>query len=649
MRNEETKNKLSHDLEINIIEAFEKTSHGISVLLQEMKEAKSLAAKFNSNNEYLTLIEAGILKAEDSGLIINYEYPTCILISRSTQEDFSDEIPVHSLAETIPLSQKAVQSLNKTGITAGTGDFRLHLIAELILHAYSEKIDLSAEILELNRNSPRYFGLVNSLSLAIPKLHLPLLKLYDLYAHIYSLTYDDGASQSLFTSLQTFASKSGTALLDLAIQNNNKLPGFIANILLGLAEEDAETAWSELEKLSKIGYERETLNALTNTKIQSAEHVDKIFRHVKENYSETDATIPSLIWAYGHILKCAHTKDITKQECIESLKSFGKTNNEQIHLSLISIVNVLTVPEEIKLDIISLVEFRNQNLIHRLTHVASKFSVTNFFLIIRKMAEGLKLDFKPDEIHHYLSTCSLEKPEEFSRELIGMLSDKTGMIRLAGSRILQAVHSEHRPFHFKVDLLALSEHHQARVIKAILLDFLHPQDVIRFIIAFRDSKYQTVLQALVDALASVFEDYNYDAIIYLRKETDVTRDTDKQLLDIFEKYHTDLAAIITKKNSIDEFSPHKNQARAFYSFMKLSKHKMREKFSQDQEKHSVFGTMKTVSIARGKSWKIEGNGGDPSPLHEISSSIIYPRLCFMNPDQYNWDFMVNVNSNYKNG
>lgn len=635
--------------EINIKAAFEKAKSGISILIQEMETKKSLSQGFSSIEEYKSLVEFGILKPNNSLLILNFEYPTCLLISQGVQEDFRESLPISALNDSIPLARKIVKALNKHGITSGTADFHQHVIAELILNAYLEKVDLSSQILELNRNSQRYFEIANSLSISIPDLPLPLPELYDLYAHTYGLIYNDGASQSIFISLQKFSSKVGTELLTLTIQKNNKLPGFVSNILLGLAEQNSDTAWNELVRLSKGEYELETLNALTNTKIQSEEQVKKMFYHLKTSYGETEINIPSLIWAYGNIINSPLTSEEIKQECIDSLKAYGKIPSEQIHSSLVSVANNLNINEEVKIQIISTIDFARPNLIHRVIHAASKFSTPNFFFVIRELSVGLKLDFKPQEIEHYLLTRSRENPEEFSQELISLLTDKVGMIRLAGSRILQVIHSEQQPFDFSSDLLSLSEHHQVRMIKAIVLDFLHPQDVIRFLVIFRNSKYQTVLQILVDALATVFEDYHHDGIIFLRKEMDVSRDVDKQLLDIFEKYHSDLAALITKKNSLEEFSPHKNQARQFYSFMQLTKHKMREKFNKDQRQDSLFSIMKTVSIARGKSWKIESKAGDPSPLQEISTALTYPRMCLMNPDQYNWEFIANVNSNYKNG
>jgi hypothetical protein len=598
----------------------------------------------------MALVNAGILENKDLSLTIRYEYPTCIVISQVWEDSLPNSIPIQSLSDSIPIGRKLIKTMNKQGVTSGTAEFMQHLIKELILNAHYHGIDVSEQILALNNQSPRYFEIVNSLALVVPQLPLPLPSRYTLYAHIYSLTFNDGASRSIFTSLQEFIAREGGELLTLAVQNNNKLPGFVANLLLGLFTLSKENAWIELEKLSTTGYELETLNALANIKIDSADEADKIAVHVKDTYPKNETTIPYLVWAYANIVNATSTEAQIQQESITSLKTFGQVKDERIHLSLVSILNHLKVSDDVKLQIIDSIDFGNPSLAHPLFHLASKLKETsNLFAVIRKVVAAQGLKFDATEIRHYLVAANNLHPVEFSRSLVEMLTDKIGLIRFGGSRILQVIHNKQSSFNFQFDILSLSAHHQSRMIKAVAGDVLHPGNVIRFLVMFRYTKHQQVLQTLVNTLAEVFEDYHYDAIIILRTELDINVQVDKELLIIFEKYHADLAEVITKKNSLEEFSPYKNQARAFEHFLRLTKNKMREKINRDQEKNPIFDLVHRVSIARGKSWKIEKNDREPSPLQQISSEITYPRMSLMNPDQYNWDIVVNASTDYKNG
>jgi hypothetical protein len=637
-------------LEKDIKHLFGSVRAELEFLLQEIKNSKSLASRLSPNDQYAALVNAGILENKDVALTIRYDYPTCLVISLLCEEDLQNSIPIQSLREAIPIGRKVTKSLNKQGITSGTAEFMQQLIKELILNAHYHGVDVPGQILALNNSSAQYFEIVNSLALVVPQLPLPLATRYTLYAHIYSLTYNDGASGTIFTSLREFIEAEGKELLTLAVQNNNKLPGFVANLLLGLSTHGKENAWIELEKLSKIGYELETLNALANIKIDSGEDAQKIASHIKDAYPTNESTIPYLVWAYANIVNSSETPHQVRQGSLASLRTFGEVDNERIHLSLVSISTNLKVSDEIKLEIIASVNFKNANLAHPLFHLARKFSETyNFFVVIRNVVSAQRLTFDASEIRHYLINANNAHPVEFSQELVEMLTDKNGLIRFGGSRILQVIHSEQTPFKFQIDILSLSAHHQSRMIKAIAGDILHPTNVIRFIALFRYTKHQQVLQSLVNALAGVFEDYHHDAIIILRAELDANVDVDKELLAIFEKYHTNLAEIITKKNSLEEFSPYKNQARAFEHFLRLTRNKMREKINRDQEKNPIFDLVHRVSIARGKSWKIEKNDREPSPLQLISSEITYPRMSLMNPDQYNWDIVVNASTDYKNG
>lgn len=622
----------------------------LELLLQEIRNIKSLAGPFITNQQYTALVNTGILKNKNGLLTINYEYPTCVVISQVCEEDVENSIPIQSLAEAIPIGRKVIKTFNKQGITSGTAEFMQQLIKELIHNAHCNGIDVPEQILALTNSSPRYFEIVNSLALVVPQLPLPLASRYTLYAHIYSLTYNDGASQTIFTSLQEFAGTHGNELLALAVQNNNRLPGFVSNLLLGLSTQSIENAWIELEKLSKNGYEFETLNALANIKIDSADEAEKIAAHIKDIYPQNETTIPYLIWAHANIVNVASTPAHIRQESVVTFKLFGEVNNERIHLSLVSILNHLKVTDDVKLAITASIDFGNANLTHPLFHLASKFSETSyFFAVVRNVVSAQRIKFDASEIRHYLVNANTAHPVEFSQALVEMLTDKIGLIRFGGSRILQVIHRQQTPFSFQVDILSLSAHHQSRMIKAIVGDVLHPKNVIRFIVLFRYTKHQQVLQTLVDALAGVFEDYHYDAIIILRNELDVSVDVDKELLTVFEKYYTNLAEIITKKNRVEEFSPYKNQSRAFEHFLRITKNKMREKINRDQKKDPVFDLFHTVSIARGKSWKVEKNDREPSALQQISGEITYPRMSLMNPDLYNWDILVNTSTDYKNG
>lgn len=618
----------------------------ISFLIQELKAGKSFNKRIPYGDEYKPLLTVGLLKKTQQELHLNYELPTCMVVSSVLLNEKEPTFTIQTLKDLITIARRVIQEANKQGIVSGTSEFRNNLIKELIINSYQTDNDISDQILRLHKNSRTLHELVDPIALAIPLLNLPLLNLYNLYSHIYSLVYNDGGYQNLFLSLQSFAESYGKELLDLAIEHNNKSQGFISNILVGYYKKSKDLAWQAIHKIAQTEVETEIIIATANFNFESEEDIEVVERYLSA-IDVIDLNRKHLIWSYGNIINSPHSSVEIKQRCLDTLIGFASIKDESVHLNLIHQVSRLNVSDEPKYRIISAIDLKNTNLLSPLAWVIGSFSPEYYFGVIRKISIAQKLNFKTEVFEHTLKTYNAEHLIEFSEQLVKMLIDDIGMTRFAGCRILQEISNRHQPFSFATDVLSLKMGEQIRMINAIMLDFMHPQDVIRFILPFRNSTHQPVLQCLVDNLAAIMEDYHYDAIIVIRKELNKDLSIDKEILDIFEKYHTDLSDIITKKNSLEEFNPHKNQARSYAYFERLAKHKMREQLNTGHDKNSIFELAHKVSIARGKSWKIEKRGGEPSPLSLISSAITFPRTCLMNPDEYNWDFIVRVNSNYK--
>jgi hypothetical protein len=618
----------------------------VSFLIQELKEGKSFNKGIPYNEEYKPLLTIGLLKQNEKELYLKYDFPTCMVITSVLFDEKEPSFVIQTLMDLVVIGRRITQEANKQGIVSGTSEFRNNLIKELIINSYHTDNDLSNLILRLEINSRTLHELVDPIALAIPLLNLPLTNLYSLYSHIYNLVCNDGGHLGLFTSLRSFAELYGKELLDIAINHNNKSPCFIANILVGIYRKDKVTAWQEINNILQKDLETEIIIAISNFSFEDLKDIELTEKYLK-TIEVSDTNRKHLIWSYRNIINSPHSIQEINQRCLNTLNEFAATKDENAHLNLINQVSLLNVSDETKYGIISVIDFKNTKLLNTLAWVIKDFSSEYYFGIIRKIAVAQKLNFKAEVFEHSLKTHSTEYPIEFSEQLVKMLIDDIGMIRFSGCKILQTINNKHQPFSFATDFILLKRHQQIRMINSIMLDFMHPQDVIRFILPFRCSAHQAVLQCLVDNLAAVMEDYHYDAIIVLRKELNIESSIDREILDIFEKYHTDLSEIITRKNGLEEFNPHKNQARSYAHFERLIKHKMREQLNTGHEKNSIYELVHKVSIARGKSWKIERRGGEPSPLSLISTAFTYPRTCLMNPDEYNWNFIFRVNSNYK--
>lgn len=628
---------------MEIKEILLKGSSEIASFYQEIRTAKSFDIRIPTSKEYEYLLAQGVLNQSDQRLSLNYSFPTCIIFSYTILDDPSFELPT-DLEGIGHYTKRVLKEANQHGVTTGTSEFKKHLMKEMIINCFATDNDISDQILSLKKPAEFIYRFADPIAMAIPALPFSLDKIYRLHAHIYEQVHDQGGYQHVFLTLRDMAKKFGNELLFLAVGQKNMLQGYVMNILLGLYQNDKQKIWSEIEAIDKTEYQIEIINAIANFQFENENDVNDAVDYLNK-IQGSDLNAVSLAWAFCNIINSTCVTPEVKSKFIEDLTTLA-SRHEQAQPSVIRILERLNVDDNIKYNILEKLNFKNSNLHAVLGWSLEKFAPALCFAIMRKVAIAMKLDFKSEPFEYALRSLNTREPKAFSDELTALLTDNLGMVRFGGSGILQQINSKQQPFMFQNDTLQLSEGHQKRFIDAVLLDFMHPDNVIKFILPFRNTTHPRVLQHLVNSIAEITEDYTADTIKTLRSELNSELEIDKQVLDMFEKYTSDLSEIIEKKNKLEEFSPN-NSALEVTFFERLLRDKMRRQLNTTQDSNSIFNMVHKVSIARGKSWKTEKHNSSPSPLSLISTAITFPRVCLMNPDEYNWRMMVRINTNYR--
>jgi len=612
---------------------------------QELRSAKSFDASIPTVDGYEYLLSQKILRESDQRISLNYSLPTCIVFSHVILDESFSNVP-GSLEEIVDYSRNIIRIANQHGVNAATSVFKAHLMKEMVIQNFISGNDLTARILALQKSAHIVYKCADPIAMAIPELPLSLEVRYRLHSHLYAQVYDQGGGYAhIFESLQEMAKTFGTDFLDIVLANKNKMQGYVMNTILGLYSKDKKEAWTAIETIDRHEYEVEIINAIGNFKFESEEDYKGAIAYLDETRPK-DINSVSLAWAFSNIINSQVATQEIKSKYITALEAIT-SSHQNAQGSVINIVERLNVEEDVKHNILEKLNLKNADLHGALGWALEKFSPTLCFAILRRIAIATKLDFNAESFEYSLESLSKREPEAFSGALIRLLTDDLGIARFAGNRVLQQINSKHHPFVFQSDVLQLRDDLQIRFISAVLLDFMHAENVIKFILPFRNSSHTSVLQFLVDNIAAIVEDYPSDTLKVLKSQLNPEIETDKQLINIFEKYTADLSELITKKNKIEEFNPN-NRALEVSYFERLVNDKMRKQLNVAHDKDPLFNVVHKVSIARGKAWKIDKHDSEPSLLSLVSTAITFPRVCLMNPDEYNWRIIVQINTNYRN-
>lgn len=612
-------------------------------LVAEIIKHKSLAAKIAYRAEYQSLIDTSILSKSDEGFVkLTHSAPATVFIAAAFLKDKNLSLEVASLEEGVALAKKIIKSITSAGVTSGTHEFRNHLLKEIIIASFKPENGVGKQILTLDFEKT-FYEVVDSITLALLEVPVTPEQAYRIFRYCYQK--HEGGHPQISRSIEAYSGKYGKELIAHALKDRERPAGFIANILAGYYPKAQMEVLQHLAALAGNGEDREVAIAINHLPIKY--HVE-----LKEAINLLNAISPEseskglLVLAYATLISSALATEEDTKICVERIYLLAGSKDSNVERNIAYRLVDLKIPDETKCDIVSKFDYQRTDSTSAVAHLLQSINPVLSFPVFRLMSAARKMKFDPGDFAYTLSANYQKFPVEFSDELVKMLTDKIGFVRYGGCKILQEMESENNPFEFKVDLHSYPERTQLIFMDSIMIDFLHPDKVIKFLLMFRKSSFQSVLQAMINNCAFLIEDYTGDAMEAFRKILDKNVQPDKQVLQIVEKYYKDLVKIIETKHGILELSPQHNQARLYNFFTRMSRDRLREQVNIDHgsDKNSIFSLASKVMIARGRLWKLGDK--EPSPLHHISRAITMPRNYYLNPDEYNWNIQARIITNF---
>lgn len=444
----------------------------------------------------------------------------------------------------------------------------------------------------------------------------------------------------------------GIALLNYIIDNDyNSQENIVANILIGLYDTNSDLAYKlSLQLLTKEKYRNESLFALTQFQYQSKEIINYTYDLLICDIKDENSLRLSIVFIFNAIKnRFVATKNIhiffnklqdlivsqpqTQNFIANQLCNLDKYDAEKTQL--IFAMNLDEVP------------------INGLNLMLSYFDdIQCIFSIIRKAIIDKKMDFNPDGFS-YLSMLNRKSPQIFSEELIKLLIDREGIVRFMANRVINYLQAYGAKFEFSVDLLTYSQQEQYNILCSLTMMYkIQVEKILYLILPFRKSQYELVRTALFCKLENYIENYSITTISILEKELNLDSVDDKQILYNMKLYDIEKQQKFLEKIRIKELLSINSQFRLYSVFNSKHNKNMKEQMSignQEYEKNSWWNSISKITIARGKSWKIESketNNQNFSPLGQMSTSFQFPREMFTNPDRYEYDSEMEINQTW---
>lgn len=480
-------------------------------------------------------------------------------------------------------------------------------------------------------------------------LNIPSNKLFSVLNFLY-LQMDSNASYNL--DLSTLAKgledycrhnpESAKELLPIFLKEHNRLVTLESAILAGLYNND------KAELLYVRGLMHDSSNllslicAIRSFSIEDNDEAIVLLDLVEEIKSEdTHILINMSLLFSGFIRNTSITDRQIKERCFECLHELvlnSASSVKQVTLDAVTYLNgyddqVYTIVSKLNLDVLD----------ERLTDSVSSLlanlsSCKYFFSFIRDYALINKLTFSGKAFSFPIGRFLSSEGAEFSRHLVKLLIDDSGLVRFVGISILRHIFSAiRRNYQFEIDLLKLPAIEQYKLWVSILHDGFDLENSIPLVLTLRKSSYPFVSTALVYKIEESVENYGSTVNEILLRHLNQNDAPDEELIERIKTKADNFSSLIRAKGKVKELNPYYTQADLVSKYNEDYFNRLNEGFQKTVSENSVLSSFATtVILAKGGGWKLD-NRTEISKLSTYGTSFQLPRQYYISPDSFDFE------------
>ncbi|RFM34409.1 hypothetical protein [Chitinophaga silvisoli] len=422
--------------------------------------------------------------------------------------------------------------------------------------------------------------------------------------------------------------------------------GGIWNVLLMNSLEDLPLFLTKSDDADKLPFILEALTGIDFPQ-DKIEPVDSWFQGLGELKGEAKEKAPAFILS---LLHCKATSEWSRREdYLNVLYRYANDSKPSIIHALLSRLLRFPIAEKnnLLLEVVG-----NEALDQRLLSLAEGIlghinDVLLYFSCVRKRFSKVLSSDAP--FIHTARNLRHSNPGEFDKQLVTLLIDNSGRVRLMANRILgqlRRAFDSVTKLHF--DVLTLDAKSQFKFFTSVLSEYLEPKYSLPLILDLVNSGNEVVREALICRLELLTEDYSNLVKEAIKNYWPVMSNEQQKLYNRVENYSKEFYNELHEKNLIRELDPFYTQMKYYKAFMSKYGKSFNQGLTKTVEQKSVFHKLFTkVEVAKGGGWKMESSN-EISKFTTFSASMVFPRTLFINQDLFEYLRLASINEDWSN-
>ncbi|QSB24967.1 hypothetical protein [Flavobacterium sp. CLA17] len=626
----------------------EKLKVNIKKLLESILKNKTFAFYCTDELSLELLLEFEIITRSDDGDFIlntNSEIATFVLL----------EIMIDTIGTSMPSNllslfdfiDKFAAKINSTNANVRWNDFDI-LIKNIEKYSilYLNKIlNISPinlfNVLEINEIEDDY-KIMRITECYFEVLHLMTDQESELFL-IVTKNYLNKDNQylglTMFKNLSKYNITLAERLFEYSLNNDGLNFRFVSAVLLiGLYNANASSTIDKIIKLYNLS-NIEGIQALVEIEYKKQEDIILTFPLIKTE--NLDCGI-SLSKYYARLINIEFCPPDILEECFKKIESLYSIDNIDLRRSILLNCRLIDGFEEQKYLLLQSFSKIGMEL-NEIPHYFLKFNNPVFFFNTYLEAfceKGFGLDFYI--FRNIINDFWRKNKNDTEKYILEILSIENLFMRFSAVKLLKLS----QPGRFEIDLTKLDQENlQIRAIDGLIMYPNGIETVLPFVLQLKKSKFKNVIKHLQLTL-SLLIDKSYGESLYglIVENVDLKKDKNflKPISDSLDQYKKN----IEFKESINDLNPYNNESNLMDYYNSLDRENTQKVTKQAMDNNSFLALSggKTTVIVRGNSWKI--NNMEPSPLTNISFSVLIDREFVKNPDLFELTISSLRNLNY---
>lgn len=619
------------------------------LIKDSIKTKKNSFSKERYKKEYDCLKDFHLINRESSEhFLLDYnQLPVCYVLTEIAEATMQEKVPTEPIACLI-FANKFAEEIRKPEIrTFWYSDLEIQLESYLLVFLHQiHFVDITAFVdgitEEMKDQIPDVRGVDNTYRYIFSYLSDSEERMSSMIIKMLSNERTIDTAKQCLQSIGKINPAKAVSLYKYFKENGAaKQNDILHNMLNGLFYLDESYYLNEAFNLFNEN-PIEGLLAITWFNYTSPEQIKTAFDFVTKQTINELAFLQILPTFYIRLIENKNTSDEIKTKCFKYIGEFTKHEDPQLRNNLVWRTGMINGFDKEKYDLLP--NFMAWGKPYFLRDYFSHFNSPKYLFELVKdsyLHHGMSVDM--DLLKEALHSQFYQNPNEFSKELLSLLSDNIAIIRFAGIQVLMSRHGGL----YEVDFLQLDEVHQLRIIETLLPLPTNIEELLPLILTLRKSSYQVVQNTLEEQLKDLIWAYDYNLIKLVEKFIDVTKEKDTQLIESLNASYLIYKKEKDAKSKIKELNPIENELENVDYFFRLEHEKNAELMEQAQSKSFLSMLAKNIHVIRGSGFTSEGNT-NISIMGQVGKSWLIDQRYSINPDKYEWHFKMNaIAKNYK--